>query len=86
MIFAHPASSGSYAPAGDTAEASTPAGDVKLAFKLYDAWPGSFALTDHHAGDSSIMIQQLVLNHEAFDIAFADGPEGVVPASALSIG
>jgi len=85
-VFDHPASSGTYATAGETSEASTPAGDVKLAFKLYNAWPGSFALTDLNAGDSSIMIQQLVLNHEGFDIAFADGAESAVPQSALSIG
>lgn len=84
-VFDHPTSSGGYANAGETGESSTPAGNVKFAYKLYNCWPGSYALTDLNAGDSSIMIQQMTINHEGFDLAFSEGQSGSVPVSALSI-
>lgn len=85
-VFDHPVSAGAYATPGDTENAPTPAGDVKLAYKLYNAWPSSFALNDLNAGDNSILIQQMVIVHEGFDLLFADDPRGSVPASALNIG
>jgi phage tail-like protein len=85
-VFDHPVSSGSYATAGDTATASTPAGRVKFAYKLYNCWPASYSLTDLNAGDSSIMIQQMVMNHEGFDLAFSNGRDGAVPNDQLTIG
>lgn len=85
-VFDHPTSAGSYADAGNTAQASTPAGKVKFAYKLYNCWPGSFSLTDLNAGDSSLMIQQLVINHEGFDLAFSDSIDGAVDSSQLTIG
>lgn len=42
----------------------------KFAFKVFNCWPASYSFTDLNAGDSSIMIQQLVLNHEGFLAAF----------------
>jgi phage tail-like protein len=83
-IFDHPISSGSYALPGnsDAGNApSTPAGGVKMAYKLHNCWPASFALGDLNAGDSSIMIQQLVINHEGFDVLWTDNPGGVVDES-----
>jgi phage tail-like protein len=70
-VFDHPVSSGSYATPGASGSAPTPAGQAKLAYKLFNAWPGSYSLTDLNAGDSSIMIQQLVLNHEGFHVEWA---------------
>lgn len=70
-VFDHPVSSGSYATPGASAKSPTPAGQAKLAYKLFNAWPGSYSLTDLNAGDSSIMIQQLVLNHEGFHVEWA---------------
>jgi len=84
-IFDHPVSSGTYASAGTTGEASTPAGGVKMAYKLYNCWPGSYSLTDLNAGDSSIMIQQMVINHEGFDLAFSDGGRTEVDEADLQI-
>jgi phage tail-like protein len=43
-------------------------GKKKLAFTIYNAWPAGYALGDLNAGNSSIMIQQMTLNHEGFTI------------------
>ena len=43
-------------------------GNKKLEFTIYNAWPAGFALGDLNAGNSSIMIQQMTVNHEGFTI------------------
>ena len=45
-------------------------GNVKFAFKLYNAWPGAYALTDLNAGDNGILIQSMTVHHEGFYIAW----------------
>jgi phage tail-like protein len=43
-------------------------GNKKLSFTIYNAWPAGYALGDLNAGNSSIMIQQMTVNHEGFTI------------------
>jgi phage tail-like protein len=52
---------------GDTANASQVVpGNVKFQFKLFNAWPGAYALTDLNAGDNGILIQSMTVHHEGF--------------------
>ena len=46
--------------------------NVKLEFMLYNCWPGGFALSDLNAGASSIMVQQMTVHHEGFELTFKD--------------
>jgi phage tail-like protein len=85
-IYDHPVSSGTYAQPGTTgnnANLVTPAGSIKMGYRLYNCWPASYALGDLNAGDSSIMIQQLVVNHEGFEILWSDSPSGSVESETL---
>jgi phage tail-like protein len=69
-VYDHPVSAGAYqnpSPTGFTGES---AGAAKLAYKLHNCWPASFSMGDLNAGDSSILIQQIVLNHEGFSLSF----------------
>lgn len=44
-------------------------GAVKLQYKLYNCWPGSFSLSDLSAGDTTgIMVQTMNVHHEGFYI------------------
>jgi phage tail-like protein len=52
--------------------AGTP-GNKRLEFKLYNAWPGGFAMSDLNAGASSIMVQQLTVHHEGFELTYHEG-------------
>ena len=70
-VYDHPVSSGSYAQPNNGGP-STPAGDIKLGYKLFNCWPASYSLGDLNAGDSSILIQQMVINHEGFHILWGD--------------
>lgn len=46
--------------------------NVKLEFTLYNCWPGGYALSDLNAGASSIMVQQMTVHHEGFELTFKD--------------
>lgn len=83
-VYDHPVSSGNYATPGMTNANPTPAGLPKLGFKLYNCWPASWSMTDLNAGDSSILIQQLVVNHEGFEILWSDSPSGSISEQALA--
>ena len=84
QIMDHPVSAGTYAQPGSGAGSPTPAGAVKLGYKLFNCWPASFSMGDLNAGDSSIMIQQMVLNHEGFEILFAESADGSVDINRLT--
>jgi phage tail-like protein len=84
VVYDHPVSSGSYATPGDVNSNQTPAGSPKFGYKLFNCWPASYALTDLNAGDSSIMIQQLVVNHEGFHVEWANGPDDSINVQQLS--
>jgi phage tail-like protein len=70
-VFDHPVTVASYYdPDASETKESENLGSVRFGFKIYNAWPASYSFTDLNAGDSSIMIQQLVLNHEGFHAAY----------------
>jgi phage tail-like protein len=50
----------------------TKPGNVRLAFRLFNCWPGVFAMNGLNAGDNGILIQQMTVHHEGFYIAFTD--------------
>lgn len=83
-VFDHPVSAGPYQEPGQVNTAPTPAGAKRLAYKLYSCWPTSYSLTDLNAGDSSIMIQQLVVNHEGFSILFSQDGISAIDTSQFS--
>jgi phage tail-like protein len=45
---------------------------AKMGYRLFNCWPGGFALGDLNAGESSIIVQQLTVHHEGFVIAWND--------------
>ena len=69
-VFDHPVTSDDNAyrydvdPSADT----TVLLPKRLQVTLYNAWPGSFSISDLNAGDNGILIQQLQLHHEGFTI------------------
>ena len=84
VVYDHPVSSGSYATPGDVNSDPTPAGKPKLGYKLFNCWPGSYSMTDLNAGDSSILIQQMVINHEGFHIEYSKSVDGQISETVLS--
>lgn len=70
-VFDHPSTSSNFTysePSGF--DKDTTPGNPTMAFKLFECWPGAYALSDLNAGDSGIMIQQLTIHHEGFVVAW----------------
>lgn len=44
---------------------------VAMRFQVYNCWPTSVAYSDLNAGDNAILVEQLTLVHEGFDIKWA---------------
>jgi len=77
-VYDHPISAGSYQ---DPPANAVDMGPAKIAYKLFNCWPASFSMGDLNAGDSSILIQQLVLNHEGFMLSFDSDAEQLVSSA-----
>lgn len=54
---------------------------AKVAFRLFNAWPASIAYSDLDAGGNGLMVNQMTLHHEGFDIRSASGVGNYRPAS-----
>lgn len=44
---------------------------VAMRFHVYNAWPTSIAFSDLNAGDNAIMVEQMTLVHEGFEMTMA---------------
>ena len=69
-VFDHPVTSSANNYRYDTDPSANTSAILpqRLKVTLYNAWPGSFSISDLNAGDNGILIQQLQLHHEGFSI------------------
>lgn len=72
-VYDHPNTKTGYSyQSNDLPTGDTKPGNIKLAFKLFNCWPGVFAMNGLNAGDNGILIQQMTVHHEGFYIAFTE--------------
>jgi phage tail-like protein len=77
QVLSHPiAGSGS-----DNAANMSADDHVAMRFQVYNCWPTSVAYSDLNAGDNAILVEQLTLVHEGFDIKWA--PNELTTAAAF---
>lgn len=71
-VYDHPTTSNGYTYTGtdNLNTSSTKPGNVKMVMKLFNCWPGVFALGGLSAGDSGLLVQELTVHHEGFVIAW----------------
>jgi phage tail-like protein len=71
-VYDHPTTNIAYSYTGTDGvnTADVKPGNVKLAMKLFNCWPGVFALGGLSAGDSGLLVQELTVHHEGFVIAW----------------
>jgi phage tail-like protein len=85
-VLAHPIPSGGSedvtpgtiptgSPAGTTPTGGTTASTdvVAMQFRVYNAWPTAVAYSDLNAGDNALLVEQMTLVHEGFNIAWGTG-------------
>lgn len=70
QVLTHPNPQGS--TGSDGAEASTPYGQhTSMRFKVYNAWITSLAYSNLDAGANTLMVEEISLVHEGFDVSYA---------------
>jgi len=80
-VFDHPYMAGDAKyQLGNTDAGDVKPGNVKLAFKMFNCWPGAYGLSDLNAGDNGIMVQQMNIHHEGFYVAWS--PEDIAALAA----
>jgi phage tail-like protein len=76
-VFDHPVTETGYAYDTDPSAGSTTVNlPPRLSLTLWNAWPGSFSISDLNAGDNGILIQQLQLHHEGFSMNWQPNTDG----------
>lgn len=84
QVLSHPnpqASTG-----GATAQAETAnAQHTSLRFKVYNAWISSLSYSNLDAGANTLMVEEMSLVHEGFDVAYATGYEATGSAKEIPI-
>lgn len=76
-VLDHPVTMG--AAAGAPA-ASQPHDGARLAFVFYGCWVGSVAFNDLDAAGNAVLISQMTMHHEGFEVLYAD--EAILAAAA----
>lgn len=52
-------------------------GNIRISYKLHNAWPQSLAFSDLDAGGNAVAVQQLTLVHEGIDVKWSSGKNGL---------
>ncbi len=87
-VLSHPVASTGKQSATGASDGSVDAYDtsgtqedhVAMRFKVYNAWISALAYSDLNAGDNAILVEQMSLVHEGFDIRWADNLIDSAPA------
>lgn len=90
-VLAHPVrystpAGGNTFGTGATSPGSASGDDTVVArFMVYNAWPTSVAYSDLNAGDNALMVEQLTVVHEGFDMEWGSWSEseGIVSAPSF---
>jgi phage tail-like protein len=72
QVLSHPNPQASTGAAATQAQATT-AGEqhTSLRFKVYNAWISSLSYSNLDAGSNTLMVEEMSLVHEGFDVAYA---------------
>ncbi len=75
-VLSHPNPQASTGAAATQAQANTAAEQhTSLRFKVYNAWISSLSYSNLDAGANTLMVEEMSLVHEGFDVAYAGGYE-----------
>jgi len=77
-VLSHPIP-GSGANSSRTGNSTSYDDHVAMRFQVYNAWPTSVAYSDLNAGDNAILVEQISLVHEGFDVNWAPDLKTAAP-------
>jgi hypothetical protein len=71
-VLAHPIPSGAQTADGTASSTASSTDVVAMRFMVYNAWPTSVSYSDLNAGDNALLVEQMSVVHEGFDISWGD--------------
>jgi phage tail-like protein len=74
-VLAHPVPSGANTSDGTAAATAANTDVVAMRFMVYNAWPTSVSYSDLNAGDNALLVEQMSVVHEGFDISWGDNKD-----------
>jgi phage tail-like protein len=80
-VYDHPHSNASYNDSVAIGSKTTFIGTPKLGIKLFNCWPGAYAMGGLNAGDNNIMIQEMVLHNEGWILAWTPEDIAALPSA-----
>lgn len=80
-VYDHPHSNASYNDSVETGTKTTFIGVPKLGIKLFNCWPGAYAMNGLNAGDNAILIQELALHNEGWILAWTPEEIAALPSA-----
>ena len=85
-VLTHPIPGSGASAHNGTGNATSISGDdhTAMRFHVYNAWPTSVAYSDLNAGDNAILVEQIALVHEGFDLHWATGLDKASEAPAFN--
>ena len=68
---------------GENDNTPTASDHVAMRFNVYNAWPTSVAYSDLNAGDNALLVEQMTLVHEGFNVNWASDLQKANEAQAF---
>jgi phage tail-like protein len=78
-VLSHPIPGSGGGNQGSTGGSTSYDDHVAMRFQVYNAWPTSVAYSDLNAGDNAILVEQISLVHEGFDVNWAPDLKTTAP-------
>jgi len=86
QVLSHPNPQASTGAGTTQAQAQTASTQhTSLRFKVYNAWISSLSYSNLDAGANTLMVEEMSLVHEGFDVAYATGYELANTAAEISL-
>ena len=83
QVLSHPNPKGLAGKGGTTTAATAAEAHTSMRFKVYNAWITNLGYSNLDAGGSTLMVEEMTLVHEGFDVSFATGWEADKDAADL---
>lgn len=72
QVLSHPNPAGYTGSDGDVSAAGPEGQHTSMRFRVYNAWITNLSYSNLDAGANSLMVEEMTLVHEGFDVHFAD--------------
>ena len=79
-VLAHPIPQGAQTADGTAAATNSSTDVIAMRFMVYNAWPTTVSYSDLNAGDNALLVEQMSLVHEGFDISWGSDVATSAPA------